>query len=99
MSRVTEIKFERVAKISATGFENVKVSYTATLSEGDDPKETFEWVRALVDTQIVLSGGIIPCADAEPTEDETTERERRETIPHLAGFPPQMRGRKRTEDL
>lgn len=60
--RVTEIRYERVAKLTQGpgGFDNVKIAYTVLLEERDDPDEAFEYARVMVEGKLTLRGADIP---------------------------------------
>lgn len=60
--RVTEIRYERVVKISTGpgGFDNLKIAYTVLLEEEDNVEVAWEYARRMVESKLVLRGGDIP---------------------------------------
>lgn len=60
--RVTEIRYERVAKLiqGPGNFDNIKIAYTVLLEEDDNVEVAWEYARRMVEGKLVLRGGDIP---------------------------------------
>lgn len=57
--RATEVKFERLAVVSGTRFDNVKIGVNILLAEGETAEQGLAMARNFVETNLRLAGAVI----------------------------------------